>query len=170
MSVWLNPSLYIPPTYFPPAWSLSHESSTLLDDEKRGKNVVMLTQDSEDSSVGRRWVINYRFEGNWGNLSLKSTQEGTCIKCPKMHLYWLSKGFGVTMTVSCVIFLCLFNQETHYWQGDSSADAVVMSGVRCSGTELTLDQCLHHGKHINCPKGGGRFAAGVSCTQSKKTF
>uniref|UniRef100_A0A674PMT5 Lysyl oxidase homolog n=1 Tax=Takifugu rubripes TaxID=31033 RepID=A0A674PMT5_TAKRU len=57
-------------------------------------------------------------------------------------------------------------QETHYWQGDSSADAVVMSGVRCSGTELTLDQCLHHGKHINCPKGGGRFAAGVSCTQT----
>uniref|UniRef100_A0A673APC4 Lysyl oxidase homolog n=1 Tax=Sphaeramia orbicularis TaxID=375764 RepID=A0A673APC4_9TELE len=57
-------------------------------------------------------------------------------------------------------------QETWYWQGDSSADNVVMSGVRCSGTELTLDQCLHHGKHIDCPKGGGRFAAGVSCTQT----
>uniref|UniRef100_A0A665T1J3 Lysyl oxidase homolog n=1 Tax=Echeneis naucrates TaxID=173247 RepID=A0A665T1J3_ECHNA len=57
-------------------------------------------------------------------------------------------------------------QETWYWEGDSSSDAVVMSGVRCSGTELTLDQCLHHGKHIDCPKGGGRFAAGVSCTQT----
>uniref|UniRef100_A0AAQ5ZCU8 Lysyl oxidase homolog n=1 Tax=Amphiprion ocellaris TaxID=80972 RepID=A0AAQ5ZCU8_AMPOC len=57
-------------------------------------------------------------------------------------------------------------QETWYWQGDASADAVVMSGVRCSGTELTLDQCLHHGKHVLCPKGGGRFAAGVSCTQT----
>uniref|UniRef100_A0A3P9J0Z3 Lysyl oxidase homolog n=1 Tax=Oryzias latipes TaxID=8090 RepID=A0A3P9J0Z3_ORYLA len=55
-------------------------------------------------------------------------------------------------------------QETWYWQGDSSSDAVVMSGVRCSGTELSLDQCLHHGSHIDCPKGGGRFAAGVSCT------
>uniref|UniRef100_A0A8D3E1I4 Lysyl oxidase homolog n=1 Tax=Scophthalmus maximus TaxID=52904 RepID=A0A8D3E1I4_SCOMX len=55
-------------------------------------------------------------------------------------------------------------QETWYWEGDSSADAVVMSGVRCSGTELTLDQCLHHGKHVHCPKGGGRLAAGVSCT------
>lgn len=79
--------------------------------------------------------------------------------------------FGAGVEICpCATFLCLFNQETHYWQGDSSADAVVMSGVRCSGTELTLDQCLHHGKHINCPKGGGRFAAGVSCTQSKKTF
>ncbi|XP_034022951.1 lysyl oxidase homolog 2A [Thalassophryne amazonica] len=57
-------------------------------------------------------------------------------------------------------------QETWYWQGDSSSENVVMSGVRCSGTELTLDQCLHHGKHLQCPRGGGRFAAGVSCTQT----
>ncbi|KAG7229740.1 hypothetical protein INR49_012536, partial [Caranx melampygus] len=60
-------------------------------------------------------------------------------------------------------------QETWYWEGDSSSsNTVVMSGVRCSGTELTLDQCLHHGKHLHCPRGGGRFAAGVSCTLSKR--
>lgn len=57
-------------------------------------------------------------------------------------------------------------QETWYWHGDTSAEAVVMSGVKCSGTELTLDQCLHHGKHVDCPRGGGRFAAGVSCTHT----
>ncbi|KAK3550131.1 hypothetical protein QTP86_021062 [Hemibagrus guttatus] len=57
-------------------------------------------------------------------------------------------------------------QETWYWQGEVGADAVMMSGVRCSGTEMTLAQCLHHGKHVTCPKGGGRFAAGVSCTAS----
>lgn len=61
----------------------------------------------------------------------------------------------------------LFYQETYYWQGDASADAIIMSGVRCSGAELSLEQCLHHGKHTHCPKGGGRFAAGVSCTQGK---
>ncbi|XP_041743868.1 lysyl oxidase homolog 2A [Coregonus clupeaformis] len=57
-------------------------------------------------------------------------------------------------------------QETWYWSGDVSADDVVMSGVRCSGTEMTLAQCLHHGKHLNCPRGGGRFAAGVSCSET----
>uniref|UniRef100_A0A8C7H7Z0 Lysyl oxidase homolog n=1 Tax=Oncorhynchus kisutch TaxID=8019 RepID=A0A8C7H7Z0_ONCKI len=57
-------------------------------------------------------------------------------------------------------------QETWYWSGDVSADDVVMSGVRCSGTEMTLAQCLHHGKHLDCPRGGGRFAAGVSCSET----
>uniref|UniRef100_A0A3B3ZYR6 Lysyl oxidase homolog n=1 Tax=Periophthalmus magnuspinnatus TaxID=409849 RepID=A0A3B3ZYR6_9GOBI len=57
-------------------------------------------------------------------------------------------------------------QETWYWQGDGTTDGVVMSGVKCSGAELTLDQCLHHGKHVNCPRGGGRYAAGVSCTHT----
>uniref|UniRef100_A0A4W5NUR6 Lysyl oxidase homolog n=1 Tax=Hucho hucho TaxID=62062 RepID=A0A4W5NUR6_9TELE len=57
-------------------------------------------------------------------------------------------------------------QETWYWPGDMSADDVVMSGVRCSGTEMTLAQCLHHGKHLDCPRGGGRFAAGVSCSET----
>ncbi|TRY57693.1 hypothetical protein DNTS_025916 [Danionella cerebrum] len=57
-------------------------------------------------------------------------------------------------------------QETWYWAGDVNADKVVMSGVRCSGTEMSLPQCLHHGKHLDCPKGGGRFAAGVSCSDA----
>ncbi|XP_026177148.1 lysyl oxidase homolog 2b isoform X2 [Mastacembelus armatus] len=57
-------------------------------------------------------------------------------------------------------------QETWYWPGEVSADAVVMSGVRCSGTEMSLSHCLHHGDHLNCPKGGGRNAAGVSCSDT----
>lgn len=58
-------------------------------------------------------------------------------------------------------------QETWYWPGQVSADAVVMSGVRCSGTEMSLSHCLHHGEHISCAKGGGRHAAGVSCSESR---
>ncbi|KAG7222169.1 hypothetical protein INR49_016741 [Caranx melampygus] len=57
-------------------------------------------------------------------------------------------------------------QETWYWPGEVSADAVVMSGVRCSGTEMSLSHCLHHGAHLSCPKGGGRNAAGVSCSET----
>ncbi|XP_059497041.1 ectonucleoside triphosphate diphosphohydrolase 4 isoform X3 [Stegostoma tigrinum] len=57
-------------------------------------------------------------------------------------------------------------QETWFWGGDPSADEVVMSGVKCSGTELSLFQCLHHGEELDCPNRGGQFAAGVSCTEA----
>ncbi|KAI1900775.1 hypothetical protein AGOR_G00053350 [Albula goreensis] len=57
-------------------------------------------------------------------------------------------------------------QETWYWPGEVSADDIVMSGVRCSGTEMSLSHCLHHGAHLSCPKGGARFAAGVSCSET----
>ncbi|XP_028654705.1 lysyl oxidase homolog 2b [Erpetoichthys calabaricus] len=57
-------------------------------------------------------------------------------------------------------------QETWYWPGDVTADDVVMSGVKCSGTEMALSHCLHHGTDVICPKGGARFAAGVSCSES----
>lgn len=71
------------------------------------------------------------------------------------------------MAFSCDPWLMFSQQETWYWPGEVSADAVVMSGVRCSGTEMSLSHCLHHGAHLSCPKGGGRNAAGVSCSESK---
>ncbi|XP_018080223.1 lysyl oxidase homolog 4 [Xenopus laevis] len=55
-------------------------------------------------------------------------------------------------------------QETWYWQGTQGAGEVVMSGVRCSGTEMSIQQCRHHGV-IHCPRGGGRNSAGVTCTE-----
>uniref|UniRef100_A0A8C5I8Z7 Lysyl oxidase homolog 4 n=1 Tax=Junco hyemalis TaxID=40217 RepID=A0A8C5I8Z7_JUNHY len=54
-------------------------------------------------------------------------------------------------------------QETWYWAGSPGASQVVMSGVRCAGTELALQQCQRHGP-VHCPRGGGRFSAGVTCT------
>uniref|UniRef100_A0A670ZUW1 protein-lysine 6-oxidase n=1 Tax=Pseudonaja textilis TaxID=8673 RepID=A0A670ZUW1_PSETE len=56
-------------------------------------------------------------------------------------------------------------QETWYWQGNTDASEVVLSGVRCKGTELSILECQHHGP-MHCPNGGGRFVAGVTCTQN----
>ncbi|XP_009321585.1 PREDICTED: lysyl oxidase homolog 4 [Pygoscelis adeliae] len=49
------------------------------------------------------------------------------------------------------------------FQSSPDAARVVMSGVRCAGTELALQQCQRHGP-VHCPSGGGRFSAGVTCT------
>ncbi|KAM6965218.1 lysyl oxidase homolog 2b [Aplochiton taeniatus] len=82
-----------------------------------------------------------------------------------------SEGFG-TMEAMVVCrqlglgFASSVFQETWYWPGDVSADPVAMSGVRCSGTEMSLPHCLHHGDHLSCSKGGGRNAAGVSCSET----
>lgn len=69
-------------------------------------------------------------------------------------------------SLSWVELLLFSFQETWYWKGNSDAAEVVLSGVRCKGTELSLLQCQHHGP-VHCPTGGGRFAAGVTCTSSE---
>lgn len=73
-----------------------------------------------------------------------------------------------TFDLNRSVTMFVFVQETWYWPGAVNADGVVMSGVRCAGTEMTLSHCLHHGEYLSCPKGGGRFAAGVSCSESKR--
>ncbi|XP_043932852.1 lysyl oxidase homolog 4 [Protopterus annectens] len=54
-------------------------------------------------------------------------------------------------------------QETPYWNGDPNANDIVLSGTRCSGTEMAIQQCRQH-RVVNCPHGGGRHSAGVTCT------
>ncbi|XP_074837755.1 lysyl oxidase homolog 2 [Carettochelys insculpta] len=54
-------------------------------------------------------------------------------------------------------------QESWYWPGDVDANDVVLSGVKCSGTEMSLMHCQNDGNKVECPRGGSQFAAGVSC-------
>ena len=41
-----------------------------------------------------------------------------------------------------------------------------MSGVKCSGSEMSLSQCQHH-KTVSCQKAAAKFAAGVICSESE---
>lgn len=68
--------------------------------------------------------------------------------------------YGLTRTPSYT------PQETWYWDSGNVTE-VVMSGVRCTGSELSLSQCAHHSTHITCKRTGTRFTAGVICSESE---
>lgn len=77
------------------------------------------------------------------------------------------RGIHIPPAAAGVFEMPFSAQETWYWHGDISADNVVMSGVKCSGTEMSLAHCRHDGAYVSCPRGGGRFGAGVSCSESE---
>ncbi|PIO26584.1 hypothetical protein AB205_0143420 [Aquarana catesbeiana] len=54
--------------------------------------------------------------------------------------------------------------ETWYWDSSNMTD-MIMSGVRCSGTEMSLQQCTHH-RAVSCKNTGSRHAAGVICSET----
>ncbi|XP_069059211.1 lysyl oxidase homolog 3 isoform X2 [Pleurodeles waltl] len=56
-------------------------------------------------------------------------------------------------------------QETWYWDASNVTD-MILSGVKCTGTEMTLSHCHSHGANVNCKKTGSRFAAGVICSET----
>ncbi|XP_030247493.1 lysyl oxidase homolog 3B isoform X3 [Sparus aurata] len=55
-------------------------------------------------------------------------------------------------------------QETWYWDS-SNVTEMVMSGVKCTGTEMSLSQCQHH-KTVSCQKSAAKFSAGVICSDT----
>uniref|UniRef100_A0A3Q1G3B6 Lysyl oxidase homolog n=1 Tax=Acanthochromis polyacanthus TaxID=80966 RepID=A0A3Q1G3B6_9TELE len=54
--------------------------------------------------------------------------------------------------------------ETWYWDS-SNVTEMVMSGVKCTGSEMSLSQCQHH-KTVSCQKAAAKFAAGVICSET----
>ncbi|KAM6222038.1 lysyl oxidase homolog 3 isoform 2-T2 [Rhynchocyon petersi] len=79
---------------------------------------------------------------NWGTLE-------AMVACRQLGLGYANHGL----------------QETWYWDSGNITE-VVMSGVRCTGSELSLDQCAHHGAHIACKRTETRFTAGVICSET----
>ncbi|XP_077393990.1 lysyl oxidase homolog 3B isoform X2 [Festucalex cinctus] len=56
------------------------------------------------------------------------------------------------------------NQETWYWDS-SNVTEMILSGVKCTGNEMSLTQCQRH-KTLNCQKAAAKFAAGVICSET----
>ncbi|XP_041103155.1 lysyl oxidase homolog 3A-like isoform X2 [Polyodon spathula] len=56
-------------------------------------------------------------------------------------------------------------QETWYWDG-SNVTEMAMSGVKCTGSEMSLSHCQHHGDSVNCKSTDTRFAAGIICSET----
>ncbi|KAM9842661.1 lysyl oxidase homolog 3B isoform 4-T4 [Aulostomus maculatus] len=54
--------------------------------------------------------------------------------------------------------------ETWYWDSGNVTE-MVMSGVKCTGSEMSLSQCQHH-KTVSCQKAAAKFAAGVICSET----
>uniref|UniRef100_A0A8C4I5B3 Lysyl oxidase homolog n=1 Tax=Dicentrarchus labrax TaxID=13489 RepID=A0A8C4I5B3_DICLA len=54
--------------------------------------------------------------------------------------------------------------ETWYWDS-SNVTEMIMSGVKCTGNEMSLSQCQHH-KTVSCQKSAAKFAAGVICSDT----
>ncbi|KAM4708323.1 lysyl oxidase homolog 3 isoform 2-T2 [Discoglossus pictus] len=54
--------------------------------------------------------------------------------------------------------------ETWYWDA-SNVTEMVLSGVRCTGSEMSLAHCTHHGT-VSCKNTGTRHAAGVICSET----
>lgn len=92
---------------------------------------------------------------------------------PNGTLHWgtvCSEGWGMLeASVACrqlgLGYASMYLQETWYFEGSPLHDQVLMSGVKCVGSEMSLQHCRHHGAEIACRKGGARNAAGIICSE-----
>ncbi|XP_070835857.1 lysyl oxidase homolog 3B isoform X3 [Chaetodon trifascialis] len=100
---------------------------------------------------GRVEVLSSDSNGtqSWGLICGEtwSTREAT-VACRQLGLGYANQGL----------------QETWYWDS-SNVTEMAMSGVKCTGNEMSLSQCQHH-KTISCQKSAAKFAAGVICSET----
>uniref|UniRef100_A0A8D2DZQ6 Lysyl oxidase homolog n=1 Tax=Sciurus vulgaris TaxID=55149 RepID=A0A8D2DZQ6_SCIVU len=95
-----------------------------------------------------------------------SGQESSLWKCPYKNITAEDCSHSQDAGVRCNLpYTGVETKETWYWDSGNITE-VVMSGVRCTGTELSLDQCAHHSTHITCKRTGTRFTAGVICSET----
>ncbi|XP_040275433.1 lysyl oxidase homolog 3 isoform X2 [Bufo bufo] len=93
--------------------------------------------------------VEMKFGNSWGYLCSDGwTTKEAMVACRQLGL-----GYSLHAVT-----------ETWYWDA-SNVTEMIMSGVRCSGTEMTLQQCSRH-KSVSCKNTATRHAAGVICSES----
>ncbi|XP_053191235.1 lysyl oxidase homolog 3B [Scomber japonicus] len=103
-----------------------------------------------------------RYEGRVEVLSLDSNgTEGWGLICGQN---WTTKEAMVACRQLGLGYANQGLQETWYWDS-SNVTEMVMSGVKCTGSEMSLQQCQQH-KTVSCQKAAAKFAAGVICSET----
>ncbi|XP_073506100.1 LOW QUALITY PROTEIN: lysyl oxidase homolog 3 [Phyllobates terribilis] len=77
---------------------------------------------------------------------------------------WGTKEAAVVCQQLGLGFVSSALQETWYWDATNVTD-MIMSGIRCTGAEMSLLQCSRH-KTVSCKNTGTRHAAGVICSET----
>uniref|UniRef100_A0A7N4NUK8 Lysyl oxidase homolog n=1 Tax=Sarcophilus harrisii TaxID=9305 RepID=A0A7N4NUK8_SARHA len=95
-----------------------------------------------------------------------SGREASLWNCPHKNITAEDCSHAQDAAVRCNLpYTGVEATETWYWDSGNVTE-LVLSGVRCTGSELSLGECAHHGTHIACKRTGTRFAAGVICSET----
>ncbi|XP_062296481.1 lysyl oxidase homolog 3B [Scomber scombrus] len=100
---------------------------------------------------GRVEVLSLDSNGteSWGLICGQNwTTKEAMVACRQLGLGYANQGL----------------QETWYWDS-SNVTEMVMSGVKCAGSEMSLQHCQQH-KTVSCQKAAAKFAAGVICSET----
>uniref|UniRef100_UPI0037E8D5CE lysyl oxidase homolog 3B isoform X1 n=1 Tax=Semicossyphus pulcher TaxID=241346 RepID=UPI0037E8D5CE len=100
---------------------------------------------------GRVEVLSSDSNGtqSWGLICGETwTTKEAMVACRQLGLNYANQGL----------------KETWYWDSSNVTDMVI-SGVKCTGSEMSLSQCQHH-KTVSCQKSAAKFAAGIICSDT----
>uniref|UniRef100_A0A8C6SN85 Lysyl oxidase homolog n=1 Tax=Neogobius melanostomus TaxID=47308 RepID=A0A8C6SN85_9GOBI len=136
-----------------PFKNITSEDCQHLEDAAVRCNVPYLGLENSIRIVGGRSGYEGRVEvqvgSKWGTVcSAGWTTKEAMVVCRQL-------GLGYSMHAVT---------ETWYWDS-SNVTEMVLSGVKCTGSEMSLSQCQHH-KIVSCQRAAAKFAAGVICSET----
>ncbi|XP_062405428.1 lysyl oxidase homolog 3A isoform X1 [Sardina pilchardus] len=141
-----------------PHKSISSEDCNHVEDASVKCNVPYMAFEKTIRLSGGRTGVEGRVEvlaatGNatkaWGLICGDGwTVREAMVVCRQLGLTYASSGL----------------RETWYWDS-SNVTEMVLSGVKCTGDEMTLADCRHD-RSVSCRRAGAQFSAGVICTDT----